>query len=48
MELKVSFPEVFSADLGKCTRIKAKFELKENTRRMFRKKQTYRSLRPKK
>ena len=39
MELKGSFPEVFSADLGKCTKIKAKFELKENTRPIFRKKQ---------
>ena len=28
-ELKGSFPEVFSAGLGKCTKIKAKFELKE-------------------
>ena len=39
MELKGSFPEVFSAGLGKCTKIKAKFELKENTRPIFRKKQ---------
>ena len=38
MELKGSFPEVFSDGLGKCTKIKAKFELKENTRPMFRKK----------
>ena len=38
MELKDSFPEVFSAVLGKCTKIKAKFELKENTRPTFRKK----------
>ena len=38
MELKGSFPEVFSAGLGKCTKIKAKFELKENTRPIFRKK----------
>ena len=37
MELKGTFPEVFSAGLGKCTRIKAKFELKENTRPIFRK-----------
>ena len=29
MELKGSFPEVFSAGLGKYTKIKAKFELKE-------------------
>ena len=35
MELKSSFPEVFSAGLGKCTKIKAKFELKENTRSHF-------------
>ena len=38
MELKGSFPEVFSASLGKCTKIKAKFGLKENTRPIFRKK----------
>ena len=38
MELKGSFPEVFSAGLGKCTKIKTKFELKENTRPIFRKK----------
>ena len=38
MELKGSFPKVFSAGLGKCTKIKAKFELKENTRPIFRKK----------
>ena len=38
MELKGSFPEVFSAGLGKCTKIKAKFNLKENTRPIFRKK----------
>ena len=38
MELKGSFPEVSSAGLGKCTKIKAKFELKENTRLIFRKK----------
>ena len=37
MELKGSFPEVFSAGLGKCTKIKAKFELMENTRPIFRK-----------
>ena len=37
MELKGSFPEVFSAGFGKCTKIKAKFELKENTRPVFRK-----------
>ena len=36
MELKGGFPEVFSACLGKCTKIKAKFELKENTRPIFR------------
>ena len=39
MDLKGSFPEVFSAGLGKCTKIKAKFKLKENTRPIFRKKQ---------
>ena len=38
MELKDSFPEVFSAGLGKCTKVKAKFELKENTHPIFRKK----------
>ena len=38
MKLKGSFPEVFSAGLGKCTKIKAKFELKENKRHIFRKK----------
>ena len=38
MELKGSFPEVFSGGLGKCIKIKAKFELKENTRPVFRKK----------
>ena len=37
MELKGSFTEVFSAGLGKCTKIKAEFELKENTRPIFRK-----------
>ena len=37
IELKGSFSEVFSAGLGKCTKIKAKFELKENTRPIFRK-----------
>ena len=38
MELKGSLPEEFSAGLGKCTKIKAKFELKENTQPIFRKK----------
>ena len=38
MELKGSFPEIFSAGLCKCTKIKAKFELKENTDSIFRKK----------
>ena len=38
MELKGNFPEVFLAVLGKCTKIKVKFELKENTRPIFRKK----------
>ena len=38
MELKGNFPEVFSAGLGKFTKIKAKFELKENTSPIFRKK----------
>ena len=38
MELKSSFPEVFSPGLFKCTKIKAKFELKENARPIFREK----------
>ena len=38
VELKGSFPKVFSAGLDKCTKIKVKFELKENTRPIFRKK----------
>ena len=38
MELKGSFPEIFSAGLVKCTKIKVKFEMKENTRPIFRKK----------
>ena len=38
MELKGNFPEVFSAGLDKCTKIKAKFEQKENTRPILRKK----------
>ena len=38
MELKGSFPGVFSAGLGKCTKITAKFELKENTCPIFKKK----------
>ena len=37
IELKGSFPEVFSVGLGKCTKIMAKFELKENTRTIIRK-----------
>ena len=48
MELKGSFPEVFSAGLGNCTKIKAKFEPKENTRPIFRKKRNVRSPRPEK
>ena len=35
MELKCSFPEVFSTGLDKCTKIKAKFELMEYTRPIF-------------
>ena len=38
MELNGSFPEVFSAGLGKCTKIKEKLELKQNTCPIFRKK----------
>ena len=37
IELKGSLPEVFSAGLGKCSKIKAKFELRENTRPILRK-----------
>ena len=40
MELKGSFPEVFSAGLGKYTKIKAKFEQKKNTRLIFWKKRS--------
>ena len=40
MELKGSFPKVFSAGFGKCTKIKAKFDRKENTRPIFRKKRS--------
>ena len=38
MGLKDCFPELFSVGLGKCTKIKAKFDLKENTHPIFRKK----------
>ena len=38
MELKGSFPEVFSGGLGKCYKITEKFELRENTHPIFRKK----------
>ena len=38
MELKGNFPDVFSSGLGKCTKIKGKFEQKENTRPIFKKK----------
>ena len=38
IKLKGSFPEVFSVGLGKCTKTKAKFELKENICPIFRKK----------
>ena len=48
MELKGNFPEVFSVGLGKCTKVKAKFELKENTRPIFRKKRNVSFARPKK
>ena len=36
MEPKRSFPVLFSAGLGKCTKIKAKFEQNENIRPIFR------------
>ena len=48
MKLKGNFPEVFSDGLGKCTKMKAKFELKENTRLFLERSETYRSLRTKK
>ena len=37
-ELKERFPEVFSAELGKCTKVIARFELKENALPVFKKK----------
>ena len=48
MELKGSFPEVFSAGFGKCTKIKAKFQLKANTRSILERSETYHLPRPKK
>ena len=38
MELKGCYPELFSAGLGKYTKIKAKFELKKGTPPIFGKK----------
>ena len=37
-ELKQKFPEVFSAGLGKCTKMKAQFQVKHNTQLIFKKK----------
>ena len=37
-ELKIRFSELFSGGLGRCSRIKAKFELKENIWPVFKKK----------
>ena len=48
MELKGSFPEVFSAGHGKCTKIWAKFELKKIHAPFLERSETCCSLRPKK
>ena len=37
-ELKIKFSEVFSGGFGRCNKMKAKFELKENVRPVFKKK----------
>ena len=37
-ELKIKFSEVFSGGLGRCNKIKSKFELKEKIQLVFRKK----------
>ena len=37
-ELKKSFPEIFAASLGKCTKTAAKFKLIDNARPVFKKK----------
>ena len=40
-ELKIKFSEVFSGGLGRCNKMKAKFELKENIQPIFKKKKEY-------
>ena len=35
-ELKIKVPEIFSKRLGFCSKVKAKFEVKENVRSVFR------------
>ena len=37
-ELKIKFSEIFSGGFGKCNKMKAKFELKENVQPVFKKK----------
>ena len=37
-ELKIEFPEIFSERLGFCSKVKAKFEVKENVIPVFRSK----------
>lgn len=37
-ELKSKFPDIFSGELGKCKKMKAKFNLKENIQPVFKKK----------
>ena len=39
-ELKENFPDVFSGGLGRCTKMVASFELKENTQPVFKKKRS--------
>ena len=34
-ELKIKFPEIFSEGLGFCSKVKAKFEVKENVMLVF-------------
>ena len=38
-ELKQNFPEIFSGGLGKCTKIKAQFQVKNNAQPIFKTKQ---------
>ena len=35
--MKIKFSEVFSGGLGRCNKIKAKFQLKENIKPVFKK-----------